>query len=130
MWCSLDTHRNLKSFDSLDEHDLAGTRPAIAAREGRAYRHAIVTSGIDEESGQMYYLSHSQSRELGAYARVSGNYVSVGAVLNHILTGNGQSLYRSPGIESSRLCDLERAEHPVVGHGAPSQSEVLWDEIG
>jgi hypothetical protein len=86
---------NLKSFDSFHEHDLAGTGPTVAAREGRVYRHAIVTRSIDEESSQVYYLTHAQSRELQAYARVGGNYVSVGTVLNHVLTGNGQFLLES-----------------------------------
>jgi hypothetical protein len=53
------TPLKLRHLDSLDEHHLARARPAIAARERCAHVCAVVTDAIDENSRQVYYLSHT-----------------------------------------------------------------------
>lgn len=48
----------------LDEHDLTGAGSSVAARERCAYPPAIVTYTIDQNSCQVYHLTHTQFREL------------------------------------------------------------------
>ncbi len=51
------------------------------------------------------------------------------AVLDDVLSGNGERGPRAPSIEPRRLRNIEGRENPVVRHRPPSQREILGDEI-
>src|ERR1700683_4083190 len=114
---------------SFDEHHLAGPGSRVTAREGCIDEAAVIAPAVHQQPRQMYDLAHAQPCELRADGCVSRDHVSIGAVLDHVLTRNGRRRFGSPGIEACTLRNVEGPQDAIVGHGPPSESKILGDEI-